>query len=132
MRTESRWPAVAAGLMFLTVAFGAFGAHALRERIPSDRLEIFQTSVQYQGLHALAILIVAGFAARIGARKADVISTIFVAGIVLFSGSLYALALTGIKWLGAITPLGGVCFLVGWGLLVISLGKRQANLPDSP
>ncbi len=132
MRTDSRWPSVAAGLMFLTVAFGAFGAHALKERIPADRLEIFQTGVQYQGMHALSILLVTCLATRIGTRRADTISAIFAAGIIVFSGSLYGLALSGIRWLGAITPLGGVCFLVGWGVLVISLGGRQAKLPDSP
>lgn len=132
MRTDSRWPAVAAGLMFLTVAFGAFGAHALKERIPADRLEIFQTGVQYQGMHALSILLVGCMAIRIGARRADTISAIFVAGIIVFSGSLYGLALSGIRWLGAITPLGGLCLLVGWGVLALSLAKRQANVLDSP
>lgn len=132
MRTDSRWPAVAAGLMFLTVAFGAFGAHGLKERIPADRLEIFQTGVQYQGMHALAILLVTCLASRIGARRADTISAIFAAGIIVFSGSLYGLALSGIRWLGAITPLGGLCLLVGWGVLALSLAKRQANVLDSP
>lgn len=131
MRTNHRWAAIGAALMFLTVAFGAFGAHMLKDRIPADRLEVFQTGVTYQGMHALAILLVACLASRMSMRAAKFASALFLVGIVVFSGSLYALALSGQRWLGAITPLGGVCFLAAWALLAISLAKAPANLPDS-
>ncbi|MBX7135265.1 MAG: DUF423 domain-containing protein [Fimbriimonadaceae bacterium] len=131
MRTNHRWAAIGAGLMFLAVAFGAFGAHLLKARIPADRLEIFQTGVTYQGMHALAILLVTCLAPRLSTRTAGFASTLFLGGVVIFSGSLYALALSGQRWLGAITPLGGVCFLAAWAVLAISLAKGPANLPDS-
>ena len=112
---------IGATLAFLAVAFGAFGAHALRERISTELLAVFQTGVQYQAMHALALLAL-GLAApdRPWIRRA---SWLFVAGVVVFSGSLYALALTGTRSFGAITPLGGVCFLLGWGILAVNLSK---------
>jgi uncharacterized membrane protein YgdD (TMEM256/DUF423 family) len=99
---------------FAAVACGAFGAHALKARLTTDALAIWQTAVLYHGWHALAICI-AGVAL---AQRPDVAfawaAWLFVAGIALFSGSLYALALTGAKSLGAVTPIGGVAFLAGW------------------
>ncbi|HEX2095122.1 MAG TPA: DUF423 domain-containing protein [Longimicrobiaceae bacterium] len=100
---------------FLAVAAGAFGAHALRSRIAPDLLGVFETGARYQMYHALALLAVAWAVERW--PGAGVAGWAFVAGIVLFSGSLYLLALTGVRWLGAITPLGGVAFLAGWALL---------------
>jgi uncharacterized membrane protein YgdD (TMEM256/DUF423 family) len=104
---------------FLAVAFGAFGAHALRSRLSPDMLAVFETGVRYQMYHALALLLVAVAAARFGGWMVSAAGWLFTAGILLFSGSLYALALTGVTTLGAITPIGGLAFLVGWALLAI-------------
>ena len=100
---------------FLGVAFGAFGAHALRSRLSPEMLAVFETGVRYQMYHTFAVLIVAAAIGHIGnARPLVIAGWIFVAGIVLFSGSLYTLALTGVGTLGAITPIGGLLFLIGW------------------
>ena len=104
---------------FLAVAFGAFGAHALRSRLSPDMLAVFETGVRYQMYHALALLLVAAAAARFGGWMVTAAGWLFTVGIVLFSGSLYALALTGVTTLGAITPIGGLAFLAGWALLAI-------------
>src|SRR5690349_24356696 len=104
---------------FLAVAFGAFGAHALRARLSPEMLAVFETGVRYQMYHALALLLVAAAAARFGGWMVTAAGWLFTVGIVLFSGSLYALALTGVTTLGAITPIGGLAFLIGWALLAI-------------
>ena len=111
---------IGALLAFLDVAFGAFGAHALRERLSPDLLAVFETGVRYQMYHALAILIVAVVLSRSENARAVWAGWCFVLGIVLFSGSLYVLALTGAGILGAITPIGGVFFLAGWFFLMIA------------
>ena len=103
--------AVLAGL---AVAAGAFGAHALRSRLEPDLLAVFETAVRYQMYHALALMAVAWASTRWFGAAAPTAGWLFVAGIVLFSGSLYVLALSGVRWLGAITPIGGLCFLAGW------------------
>jgi uncharacterized membrane protein YgdD (TMEM256/DUF423 family) len=104
----------------LGVAFGAFGAHALRSRLSPEMLTVFETAVRYQMYHALALLLTAAAIGRIGdARLLIVAGWFFTAGIVLFSGSLYGLALTGVTGLGAITPIGGLAFLLGWASLII-------------
>jgi uncharacterized membrane protein YgdD (TMEM256/DUF423 family) len=108
--------AVGAVLAGIGVAFGAFGAHALEARLTAERLQTFETAVRYQMLHALAILA----AALLGGERASLAGLLFVAGIALFSGSLYLLVLTGVRWLGAITPLGGVAFIAGWGVLAVA------------
>lgn len=100
----------------LAVAAGAFAAHGLRERLEARALEIFETGARYQMYHALAMVLCAVIATS-GAKTAG---WIFQAGIVVFSGSLYALALTDVKILGAITPLGGLAFLAGWAWLAIT------------
>jgi len=100
----------------LAVAAGAFAAHGLRERLEARALEIFETGARYQMYHALAMILCAVIATS-GARTAG---WIFQAGIAVFSGSLYALALTDVKILGAITPLGGLAFLAGWAWLAIT------------
>jgi uncharacterized membrane protein YgdD (TMEM256/DUF423 family) len=109
------WAAIGAGLMFLTVALGAFGAHGLKTRLAPEMLAIFETGVRYQAYHALGLLALAAL------KGPDRAGWCFLVGIVLFSGSLYALALTGVRWLGAITPIGGVLFLVGWALFALKL-----------
>lgn len=97
----------------LAVAAGAFGAHGLRERLAPRALEIFETAARYHMIHALA-MVLAGVLAGRGLAGAGVAGWLFQAGIAVFSGSLYALALTDVKVLGAITPLGGLAFLAGW------------------
>ena len=99
---------------FIGVAAGAFGAHALRARLAPDLLAVFETGARYQMYHALALLAVACMVTRWPGSWPVRAGWLFVAGTVLFSGSLYALALTGVRWLGAITPLGGAAFLAGW------------------
>jgi uncharacterized membrane protein YgdD (TMEM256/DUF423 family) len=105
---------------FLAVGAGAFGAHALRARLTPDSLAIFETAARYQMYHALALLAVAWAASRSSISTAEWAGWLFLVGTVLFSGSLYALALTGVRWLGAITPLGGLAFLAGWICLALS------------
>jgi uncharacterized membrane protein YgdD (TMEM256/DUF423 family) len=107
----------------VSVAAGAFGAHALRARLAPDLLAVFETAARYQMYHALALLAVAWALGRWPGPLVAWAGWLFVAGTFLFSGSLYALALSGVRWLGAITPLGGVCFLAGW--LCLALAARR-------
>ena len=101
----------------LAVAAGAFGAHALRERLSPDMLAVFETGARYQMYHALALLAVAWAAGRWPGSAAVAAGWLFVAGTLVFCGSLYLLTLTGQRWLGAITPLGGLAFIAGWAAL---------------
>jgi uncharacterized membrane protein YgdD (TMEM256/DUF423 family) len=117
---------------FLAVAFGAFGAHALREVLPSDRLQIFETGVRYQFYHAFA-LIVAGFLTRRRrGRAAPAAGWLFAFGIVFFSGSLYVLALSGIRAWGAVTPIGGLAWLVAWILVAFSSARARSIDVEAP
>ena len=102
---------------FLAVALGAFAAHGLKGKLPPDLFDVFEVGARYHMYHALALLGTAWAVTRWPGGAATTAGWLFVAGTVLFSGSLYALAVTGIRPLGAITPLGGVCFIVGWALL---------------
>ena len=102
---------------FLGVALGAFGAHALKQRLPTDLFDIFEVGVRYQMYHALALLAVAWASTQWPGNSVSIAGWLFVAGIAVFSGSLYVLAVTGVRWLGAVTPLGGVAFLAGWVVL---------------
>ena len=108
---------------FLAVAAGAFGAHALRARLAPDLVAAFETAARYQMYHALGLIAVAWAASRWPGALPQWAGWLFVAGTVLFSGSLYALALSGARWLGAITPLGGVAFLVGWACLALAVRR---------
>ncbi len=111
----------AAILAFLAVAGGAFGAHGLKSRVSSDMIDTFQTGIQYQFYHALGLLVVAVMMHLFSPGTMLKLSGfLFIGGIVVFSGSLYVLVLTGIKWLGAITPIGGLAFLAGWVCLTLS------------
>jgi uncharacterized membrane protein YgdD (TMEM256/DUF423 family) len=105
---------------FISVAAGAFGAHALRARLSPEYLAVFETAARYQMYHALGLLAVAWAVARWPGTLPRWAGWLFVVGAVFFSGSLYALALTGARWLGAITPLGGIAFLAGWLCLAVS------------
>ena len=123
----------------IAVAAGAFGAHALRARIEPRLLEVFETGARYQMYHALALLAVAWLLDRVAdpqraevsqpdpraIRAATIAGWAFIAGTVLFSGSLYAMAFTGIRVLGAITPLGGVAFLTGWASLAFAASRAR-------
>lgn len=114
--------AVAAVLGGLSVASGAFATHALKEKLTERSLEIFETGARYQMYHALALLLVALLLSRAAAAESllTVSGCAFIAGVLIFSGSLYALSLSGIKVLGAVAPLGGAAFLVGWGCLAVA------------
>jgi uncharacterized membrane protein YgdD (TMEM256/DUF423 family) len=105
---------------FLAVTFGAFGAHALRGRLSPEMLAVFETGVRYHMYHALALLLVSAMMPRMGGWLVVASGWLFTAGIVLFSGSLYVLAFTGITIFGAITPIGGLAFLAGWACLAIA------------
>ena len=111
---------------FIAVAAGAFGAHALRDLVPPERLAVWETASRYQMYHALGLLLT-GYLALSGQKTAGparLSGWLFVAGTVLFSGSLYALTLSGVTILGAITPLGGVAFLIGWLVLAWGVWRR--------
>src|SRR4051794_5116727 len=111
---------VAAVMGFVGVGLGAFGAHALKGRLSPEMLAVFETGVRYQMYHTLAILATAAVMARGDGRAVMGAGWCFTAGIFLFSGSLYALAFTGVTMLGAVTPLGGLAFLAGWACLAIA------------
>ncbi|MBS9387044.1 DUF423 domain-containing protein [Dolichospermum sp. UHCC 0352] len=106
----------------LSVAGGAFGAHALREKISERSLEIFDTGARYQMYHALALLLVAMLMSRLENPPTTLLVSgwLFIIGVVIFSGSLYALSLTGIKSLGAVAPLGGLALILGWAALAVA------------
>ena len=105
---------------FTGVAIGAFGAHALRERLTPDMLAVFETGVRYQMYHALAVIATGLIAARMDKWLVTMAGWLFTAGIVLFSGSLYAMTLTGAPGIGAVTPIGGVLLLLGWACLALA------------
>lgn len=116
---------VTAGILgFTGVAAGAFAAHALEGRIDAHHIEIFQTGARYHLIHALALLAAAYAAESWSARWGSRAGILFTLGVILFSGSLYLLALTGTGWLGAITPLGGAALLSGWLSLVAAARDR--------
>ena len=116
---------IGACLGFLGVALGAFGAHALKKMVAPEMLVIFETGVRYQLIHALALLATGWACAQWPSQAAKVAGWLFLAGTVIFSGSLYALALSGIKILGAITPIGGLCFLAGWVSLAYAAWRSR-------
>ena len=115
----SGWFATGAFFAGLGVMLGAFGAHGLKTRVDPAMLAIFETGVRYQMYHALALLAVGWAASRNPSGWTDWAGALFVIGTVIFSGSLYVMTLTGLRWLGAITPIGGLAFIVGWVLLGI-------------
>ena len=120
----------AALLGALSVILGAFGAHALKERFDTATLQIYETAVRYQFYHVVALLAVAMLYAAFPVKLLRLAGSLFVTGIVLFSGSLYLLCYTkyanlNMNWIGAITPLGGVAFIAGWLLLFIAVAKKN-------
>ncbi|MDX2229584.1 MAG: DUF423 domain-containing protein [Leptolyngbyaceae cyanobacterium bins.349] len=119
--------AIAAIFGGISVGAGAFGSHALKEQVSDRALEIFETGARYQMYHALALLAVGILMSQ--AKQVPITLPIagfaLIAGVLIFSGSLYVLSLSGIKWLGAITPFGGVCLMLGWVCLAITAFKYQ-------
>jgi uncharacterized membrane protein YgdD (TMEM256/DUF423 family) len=122
--SSSGWLATGALAAGIGVGLGAFGAHGLKSRVDPQMLAVFDTGVRYHLYHALALLAVAWVSSRSMSVLPSAAGWAFIAGILLFSGSLYLLVLTGTKWLGAITPLGGLAFLLGWVLLAASAFAR--------
>ena len=115
---ERTWFGLGAALALLGVVTGAFAAHGLENRLSSDDLDTWETAARYHLIHALALLAVGYADDRWGGGLTTAAGWLFVAGVGLFSGSLYALSLSGMRALGAITPVGGLCFILGWGCLL--------------
>jgi len=124
-----RLPIMIGSFFALTaVMAGAFGAHGLRNLVSERSLEVFQTAVTYQMYHVIALVLVALLAGfGLSRRWLGLAAGFFVAGILLFSGSLYTLVLTEIRWIGPVTPMGGVCFMIGWILLLTAGVGQQTN-----
>ena len=121
-----RYVKIGALAAMLSVALGAFGAHALKDELSSDMMDVYQTGVQYHMFHAVGILLVALLIDRLPRPKLALWSArLLLVGVVLFSGSLYALALSGVEALGAITPLGGVAFIAGWICLALAARTQK-------
>lgn len=119
------WMTLGAVYGLLGVALGAFGAHALRARLAPEMLAIWRTGVEYQFYHAAALLLVGLWLRQAPSAPLQVAGACFAVGVLLFSGSLYVLALSGIRGLGAVTPLGGVLFLIGWAALLLAVWRGR-------
>jgi uncharacterized membrane protein YgdD (TMEM256/DUF423 family) len=115
---------IASILLALAVALGAFGAHGLKSQLSTDMLQTYKTGVEYHFYHALGLLLIGILAVSYPSELVKWSAILLTAGIILFSGSLYVLAISGIKWLGAITPLGGISFIAGWVLLLLAVWKE--------
>jgi len=110
--------AFGSGFALIAVVTGAFAAHTLKSKLSPDMFQVFEVAARYQMYHALGLIAVAWAASQWSSQLIAASGWLFVAGIVIFSGSLYILSLTGIRWLGAITPIGGIAFIIGWGCLL--------------
>ncbi|RAW19584.1 DUF423 domain-containing protein [Paenibacillus taichungensis] len=122
---QRKWMMLGAVLTMLSVAIGAFGAHMLKEKIGADAIAVYETGVQYHMIHAIGLLIIGLTAGQLGpSTKLKWAARLLFIGIIIFSGSLYVLSISGIKILGAITPIGGVAFIVGWLLLALDVWQR--------
>jgi uncharacterized membrane protein YgdD (TMEM256/DUF423 family) len=117
---KSNWFAVGAIAGAIGVVLGAFGAHALKSRVSEDLLSVFEIGVRYQMYHALALFAVAWAAGHMPGSWINASGWLFTSGILIFSGSLYLMTLTGERWLGAVTPVGGLCFILGWIALAVA------------
>ena len=117
------WIVLGSCLMALAVVLGAFGAHGLKSKVSNEDLIIFETGVRYQIYHSIALIILGLMIYTIPNIKLSIIAYLFTLGILLFSGSLYILVLTNLRWFGAITPIGGLCFIFGWILFAIKVFK---------
>lgn len=125
-----RWPLVV-GAMFTTgaVISGAFAAHGLKKILSPAMVEVFRTAADYQMIHGIGLILITLLSFHLKTRLLHWSAVLMTAGVMMFSGSLYALAMTGMKWLGPITPLGGVCFIFAW-LLVMLAGIRSNQWQD--
>lgn len=112
---------------FLAVALGAFGAHGLKARLSPEMLDVYKTGTQYQMMHALGLILIGLWAEQRANRRADGAGSLLMAGILLFSGTLYGYSLTGITTLAMITPLGGLCFLAGWIAFILAVIRDPAR-----
>ncbi|GIU45055.1 membrane protein [Shewanella sairae] len=115
---------------FIAVALGAFGAHGLKNVAPADLIAIFNLGVEYQFYHTFALIAVAFAGHWIKSRLLDWAGYMFIAGMILFSGSLYMYALIGAKWTGPVTPMGGVCFLLGWLFIAVAVWRNRVKELD--
>ncbi len=116
---------VAALCLLIGVGAGAFGAHGLKRMLSVDMMQIWQTAVLYQLVHGLGMLAIAALMARFGSPLLEWAGALMLLGIVFFSGSLYVLALSGTKWLGAVTPLGGAAFIAAWALVALAAWRHS-------
>ncbi len=120
-----RWLILGGGLLAgLAVVGGAFGTHGLKGRLSPEALEVFETAVRYQMIHGLALLVLAGLASRLPSWGLTLTALLWVIGVTVFSGSLYLLTLTGIRWWGAVTPIGGATMLAGWFALIYAAWSK--------
>ncbi|AEC18934.1 hypothetical protein PT7_0394 [Pusillimonas sp. T7-7] len=118
--TDRQLIIVAALTLLVGVGAGAFGAHGLKRMITPDMLSVWQTAVLYQLIHGLGMLVIAALGSRFASPLLSLSGSVMFAGILIFSGSLYALVLTNTKWLGAITPIGGAAFLIAWAMVAVA------------
>ncbi|WP_346855188.1 DUF423 domain-containing protein [uncultured Draconibacterium sp.] len=114
----------ASAMLVLAVALGAFGAHGLKGHLSAELMQTYKTAVEYHFYHALGLLLLGALSLTMPSNLINLAALFLFVGIVLFSGSLYVLAISGIKWLGAITPLGGLSFIAGWILLFVAAWKK--------
>jgi uncharacterized membrane protein YgdD (TMEM256/DUF423 family) len=114
---------IGAVLMALGVGLGAFGAHALKQKLSAEMMTVYKTAVEYHFYHALGLILIGILYQLYPSKMVMTSGWVVFLGVILFSGSLYVLSITGIKWIGAITPIGGVAFIAGWVLLVIGIIK---------
>ena len=119
------WLLIGSIMGFLSVAGGAFGAHALKARLATEMMEVFTTGTRYLMLHAVALLAVGLLAERLGGTSLTVAGWAFTIGTLIFTGSLWLLAGTGTRWLGAVTPIGGLTLLVGWAALAVAVARSS-------
>jgi uncharacterized membrane protein YgdD (TMEM256/DUF423 family) len=126
-RLAAAFGMVGAWLGFVGVAAGAFGTHTLRFMLAPPMLNAFETAVRYQLVHAVALVVVALVLERFGSTAFSAAGALFLAGCVLFCGSLYALALSGVRAWGIVTPFGGACFLAGWACLALGFATRRGG-----
>ncbi|MNV36879.1 hypothetical protein D3C71_1283730 [compost metagenome] len=123
--TDRQLTILAALNLMVAVGAGAFGAHGLKRMLTPELLAVWQTGVMYHLVHALGLFIIALLGARFGSPLLSAAGLVMFAGIVLFSGSLYLLSLTGTHWLGAVTPLGGAAFLAAWAMVALAAYRAQ-------
>ena len=121
MERHILWIIIGSTLAALAVAIGAFGAHGLKSRVSADDLIIFETGVRYQMYHSLALILLGLIGVNFQSNVVQLPAILFLVGIIIFSGTLYLIPLTGLRWLGAITPIGGTALILGWIMLIFNL-----------